>query len=136
MEDAFAQLQERVFGTVTTFGKQIQSHFVVNHIHSLFDGISIATHSCRTVADAEQRKDTVEFQDLGHGGIGKNVTTSHEHFFMTARCQHHQSIHQCVAMVDSKDQSPVLRQVLLSVNLKTTIRSTCVEIHKRTYDII
>ena len=121
MEDAFAQLQQRVFGTMSPFGKQVKTHFVVNHIHGLFHRLRIVTDGSDAIPDSVQWEDTGKPQQLGNGGVGEDVSPSHEHLFMMAGGQNHQSIHQGVAVVDAIDQGTILGELFLSMNLKTPV---------------
>ena len=123
MENALAQLQQGVLGTVTALGEKVQAHFVVHHVDGLLDGVGIVAHRRHAVTDPEQGEDAGELQDFGHGGIGENVATGHEHLLVMAGGQHHQGVHQGVGVVDAVNQGPVHGEVLLTVHFKTPVRT-------------
>ena len=123
MEDAFAELTERMFCSMCRFWIEEQSDFVVDDIGGFLDDFCVIVfHTLITITDAVDRKNANEMHDLGNERLLKNITSRNEDFLLWRHAEQNQSIHQSVSVIGRENTCRILWNILFANDFITTKR--------------
>ena len=119
--DAFLDGQEHAFRAVPPFRKHTVRYAVGEGFVNLVEGIHTFPDGFVPVPFAGHRKDLQEMQNLGGHGLAEDIGPGTVNDAIFPCAQHHQRIHQGVAMVGRNEHGrSVFRQVTLHVQLGVT----------------
>ena len=118
VEDAFAELPQRMHGAVRGLGVEIQWHLVVHDVDGLVDDVAVfITHRTDAVSDPIDRQYSEPPQNRGDTRFLEDVGTRDEHLFLPRGLEQHEGVHQGVAVVGTEHDCAVGGDVLLAYYL-------------------
>ena len=118
--------------SVSSLRENTEWHVFAKYLDDILDGVKVTDDLADAVAPAYDRYYLQEVESLGCGRILEHIGTGAEYGRSLARAQHDQGVHQSIAMVRSKYDRTIFRNVLHSQDLYPAEGHSGAEIHKRT----
>ena len=128
-EHALVDGKRGVHGAVTALGEHAERHAVGEHVHHLFYGFVVAEHLAYAVALANHVKDTEEAEYARDRLIVENIRPGAKNAGAPVCTQHHQGVHQTVAMIGGDDNRLVPWDILLSFHPDMPVAETGACVH-------
>ena len=113
------------------FREDAERDAVLKCLYNYFFCVLVLQDITQTVSLADHRKDTEEEHDLCNKLDVEHVCPCTENCLLFVCPKYHKSIHECVAVVWSKDYSSVCRDIFLSFDCNSSITLFDVPVYYR-----